>query len=296
MQIDQVSCASCGAPITVPEGVNYFNCTYCGAGLTVTRSEGSVVTSLAEELHRTIELSSEQTRSSLRRLELQQKISNAQLRLADVQSEIHALQRGRRNPTANARLRTLGSQEIELIARLGDLRQEIIHSGLETDIDSSILVDADNVLAGSYGSRQWTLTFALCLLLGVFGAHRFYTGHIITGVIQLFTVGGFGVWWLIDLFLVGTGHFRDVDGYLLSYPQLRFGRSCSTSVLAFVSLAVAAMVCAAPVERQLFGLVTEDGSLGPLAIAGVVVAFLIGVLVFVFSMDRSLINRLSSED
>jgi len=58
--------------------------------------------------------------------------------------------------------------------------------------------------------------FLLCFLLGVFGAHRFYAGKIGTGVLQLLTFGGFGIWWLVDLILIGTGSFRDGDGQAIT--------------------------------------------------------------------------------
>lgn len=45
------------------------------------------------------------------------------------------------------------------------------------------------------------------ILLGVFlgylGADRFYVGHIGLGIAKLLTCGGAGVWWIIDLFLIG---------------------------------------------------------------------------------------------
>jgi TM2 domain-containing membrane protein YozV len=55
-------------------------------------------------------------------------------------------------------------------------------------------------------------TFFLCLLFGLFGAHRFYVGKIATGVLQLITLGGLGIWALIDLVMIICGLFTDRDG------------------------------------------------------------------------------------
>ena len=55
-------------------------------------------------------------------------------------------------------------------------------------------------------------TLLLCLLLGGFGAHRFYVGKIGTGIIQLLTMGGLGIWALIDLILIIVGKFSDKEG------------------------------------------------------------------------------------
>lgn len=52
----------------------------------------------------------------------------------------------------------------------------------------------------------------LCAFLGVFGVHRFYVGKVGTGILQLVTVGGLGIWWLIDLVLIFVGSFRDKQG------------------------------------------------------------------------------------
>ena len=52
----------------------------------------------------------------------------------------------------------------------------------------------------------------LALLFGVFGVHRFYTGKVGTGLLQLVTLGGLGIWFLVDFILIVTGQFRDGDG------------------------------------------------------------------------------------
>ena len=49
-------------------------------------------------------------------------------------------------------------------------------------------------------------------LLGVIGAHRFYAGKVCTGIIMVLTIGGLGIWALIDLFKALTGEFADVKG------------------------------------------------------------------------------------
>ena len=64
--------------------------------------------------------------------------------------------------------------------------------------------------------KSRAVALALCIPLGVFGAHRFYAGKIGTGILQLCTMGGFGLWWLFDLITIASGEFRDVDGRRVS--------------------------------------------------------------------------------
>jgi TM2 domain-containing membrane protein YozV len=58
--------------------------------------------------------------------------------------------------------------------------------------------------------------FLLCLVFGILGVHRFYVGKIATGVLQLLTIGGFGIWWLLDLLVILLGGFTDKEGKLIT--------------------------------------------------------------------------------
>lgn len=62
------------------------------------------------------------------------------------------------------------------------------------------------------GPKDWTTTLLLNFFLGWLGIHRFYTGHTVYGVIQLFTGGGCGIWWFIDFIQILTNSYKDANG------------------------------------------------------------------------------------
>ena len=63
--------------------------------------------------------------------------------------------------------------------------------------------------------KDWLTTLLLCIFLGWLGVHRFYTGHIVIGVIQLLTVGGCGIWVLVDFIMILTDSYKDSNGFPL---------------------------------------------------------------------------------
>jgi TM2 domain-containing membrane protein YozV len=56
------------------------------------------------------------------------------------------------------------------------------------------------------------IALVLAIPLGWTGAHRFYVGRVGTGLAMLFTLGGLGLWWLIDIVMVACGQLKDMDG------------------------------------------------------------------------------------
>jgi uncharacterized RDD family membrane protein YckC/TM2 domain-containing membrane protein YozV len=69
-------------------------------------------------------------------------------------------------------------------------------------------------------SKSKATSFLLCYLLGMFGAHRFYLRCWKTALLMLITLGGLGIWWLIDTMLIIGGKLSDADG-----NELRTGPS-----------------------------------------------------------------------
>lgn len=60
--------------------------------------------------------------------------------------------------------------------------------------------------------KDFIAVLLICFFLGGFGIHRFYVGKIGTGILQLLTLGGFGIWVLIDFIMIAVGSFTDSEG------------------------------------------------------------------------------------
>jgi len=70
----------------------------------------------------------------------------------------------------------------------------------------------DPMQSGEVSDKTFTTTLILSILLGGLGVDRFYLGYTKLGVIKLLTLGGCGVWSIIDIIAIAQGKLPDAQG------------------------------------------------------------------------------------
>lgn len=60
--------------------------------------------------------------------------------------------------------------------------------------------------------KNHLVALLLSIFTGALGIDRFYLGYIGTGILKLLTLGGLGVWTIIDWILIATKNLKPKDG------------------------------------------------------------------------------------
>jgi hypothetical protein len=76
---------------------------------------------------------------------------------------------------------------------------------------TSFLISA-SAIPGVFSEKSRTVAILLAVFLGGLGIDRFYLGHMVLGVLKLLTLGGLGIWMLVDLVLLISNRLTDSMG------------------------------------------------------------------------------------
>jgi TM2 domain-containing membrane protein YozV len=70
----------------------------------------------------------------------------------------------------------------------------------------------DPMQGGQVSDKTFTTTLILSVLLGGLGVDRFYLGYTKLGILKLITLGGCGIWSIIDIIQIAQGKLPDAQG------------------------------------------------------------------------------------
>ena len=82
------------------------------------------------------------------------------------------------------------------VEQLKSEQPQVVVNNTNTNVNKNI----NTGYTGHGGAKNKWVALLLCIFLGFLGAHKFYEGKILLGIVYLFTCGFFGMGLFVDFF------------------------------------------------------------------------------------------------
>ena len=202
MKLINLKCSNCGADLQVDSERKQIFCTYCGTKLLVDDETIHITNRFVDEA----------------------RLKEAEVRLKEIEYEHErelreeTLRQKQRKTYRISLLIYLAALFITFsfwrlrtwfpaVLVLGGIALAAMRSGDKHSMQRNIRYD--------YSPKSRVAALLICVFFGPIGIHYFYVGRIGMGVLYLFTVGLFGIGWMIDIIRIACGTFTDSNGLYL---------------------------------------------------------------------------------
>jgi hypothetical protein len=104
------------------------------------------------------------------------------------------------------------SSGINDLEKLSEMKNKGIISEEEFNLKKKQILNTNqNGIVGISAKSRLVVTL-LSFFLGTIGVHRFYLGKIGSGIAMIITLGGLGIWTLVDFIMAVSGNMKDREG------------------------------------------------------------------------------------
>ena len=113
-----------------------------------------------------------------------------------------------------ARIQELVDQfpgDTEIATLLESIRETRLSFGF-SNLEPNINAYPSSNLDRPTSPKSFWITLLFCLLVGTLGGHRFYVGKMGSGIWMFITLGGFGLWTIVDFLMIAIDKFADDNG------------------------------------------------------------------------------------